>query len=88
MGVGTALLSALAGGSVVGRTVQALTQKKKADSAPTGTASTPATPQIESTVQQKDEKLARRLGRAALIATSPQGVLTTAPTGRRKLLNN
>lgn len=50
-----------------------------------------ATPQIEPAEAKpvdKEEIAARRIGRASLISTSPSGVLTTAPTGRRKLLGN
>lgn len=47
------------------------------------------TPQVEAPVPADEKKeTAQRIGRAALIATSPSGVLTTAPTGRRKLLGN
>lgn len=35
-----------------------------------------------------DEKLLRKPGRLALIATSQQGVLGAAPVGRRKILGN
>lgn len=35
-----------------------------------------------------EDKNAARIGRASLIATSPLGVLSTEPTGRRKLLGN
>lgn len=49
-------------------------------------AATAATPQV-SDAPAKDSA-ATRLGRAALISTSPLGVQTTDPTGRRKLLGN
>jgi hypothetical protein len=42
----------------------------------------------DSPAAAKEDQTAKRIGRQALIATSPQGVLTTAPTGRRKLLGN
>lgn len=41
------------------------------------------TPQVDSSSAK-----AARLGRAALIQTSPLGIQTTEPTGRRKLLGN
>lgn len=41
-------------------------------------------PQVDDTSAAK----AARLGRAALISTSPLGVQTTDPSGRRKLLGN
>lgn len=50
-------------------------------------ASQAASPQVESPASDSD-KTAQRIGRAALLSTSPQGVLTTEPTGRRKVLGN
>jgi len=54
---------------------------KTAPAAPT------TTPQVEAPSTEEERKT-RRIGRQSLIATSPAGVLTTAPVGRRKLLGN
>lgn len=48
-------------------------------------AATANTPQVENKPASDN---ASRIGRAALISTSPLGVQTTDPTGRRKLLGN
>lgn len=49
-------------------------------------AATANTPQVSDTSNK--DSAASRIGRAALISTSPLGVQTTDPTGRRKLLGN
>lgn len=54
------------------------TTKKAADISPT----TP--PKVTTEPDTKDERLART-GRASLIATTPQGVLGNATTGRKQL---
>lgn len=64
-----------------------LMEKKESDSAsPTQPVNTP---QVDSDkTDTADQKTAKRIGRAALLSTSPLGVTTTDPTGRRKILGN
>lgn len=75
------------GAQAIGGSQQAAAQKKaqKASDASMAAAQvlTPAT-----TVGDASKGDPTLLGRAALISTSPQGVLGTDPTGRKKLLGN
>lgn len=51
-------------------------------------AATSGKPNASQTVDPQTSSAMRNLGRAALIMTSPQGVLGTNPTGRYRLLGN
>lgn len=64
---------------------------KKSDQPAMATSSVGTTPNTTvdpDGAQTASDKTAARVGRAALISTSPEGVLGTSPTGRRKLLGN
>ena len=79
MGLETALLATALGATAVG-----ISQSRAAKKAANPKVEPAKSPQVE----EKSESTAKRIGRAALIATSPTGVQTTNPTGRRKLLGN
>lgn len=84
---GPAVLPLLVGAASVAGSIglsKALAPSAKANVMPT------ATPTAGQTVAGAANKTAdaNNLGRAALIQTSPSGVLGTDPTGRRKLLGN
>lgn len=57
--------------------------KKKPKS---GSASTPNSPNVSSSSTDINREDMRKRGRAALVASTPQGVLGNAPTGRAQLL--
>lgn len=76
-------LAIAAGGAFLG---SQLFKQPKTDSVATN-----PTPDASQTVGDKTANQtsnANNLGRAALIATSPSGVMGTDPTGRRKLVGN
>lgn len=80
---GTALAAGLAVSSAVSSAAQAKALKRaQADSITPDASQTVGDPTKNTTAQ------ANNLGRAALISTSPSGVLGSDPTGRRKLLGN
>lgn len=87
-------LGFLAGGAIAAGGVAAVNSQKNAArkqenamnaASARADAATAATPQVSDTPK---DSAATRIGRAALISTSPLGVQTTDPTGRRKLLGN
>lgn len=55
-----------------------------------GAAQAPAAPSVndEPTISETPEEKRKRLVRAALISTTPQGDLSPVTTGRQKLLGN
>lgn len=90
MGIETALILAAVGATGAGVASSISSSRAAKRTAATQAAPTPI-PQVgdvEDTPADERQSAARRLGRQALISTSPSGVQTTAPTGRRKLLGN
>lgn len=81
--------TALAGGLAVANSIQtAAANKAAAKAANAASNANPDLSQIVGDPTQNQTSNANNLGRAALISTSPSGVLGNDPTGRRKLLGN
>lgn len=80
--------TALAGGLAVSQAIQASANNAAAKKAAGAANATPDASQTVGDPTVNSTANANNLGRAALISTSPSGVLGTDPTGRRKLLGN
>lgn len=85
IGLGTAAAGGVGLATALAQKSQASQVKNAQQAAEQQANSTPGT-QVGDTPNTTTN--AQNLGRAALISTSPSGVLGTDPTGRRKLLGN
>lgn len=84
-----AALAAAALGLAAGGTAAAITSANKKPKSPSVSAQGLATSKTQvDDGKTQEEKDGKRVGRTALIATSPQGVLGSPSVGRRKLLGN
>lgn len=81
-----ALLTGILTSGAVSAGVRAISNRSSGGGGSGSAAAGTGAPQVDAVSEKKTN--AKRIGRAALISTSPAGVLTTAPTGRRKLLGN
>jgi hypothetical protein len=86
---GTAIVATAAsvGASIYSSVSQAAAAKKAEKAAAASGSGTPDASQTVGETPNKTE-YANNLGRAALISTSPTGVLGSDPSGRRRLLGN
>lgn len=80
------LIGALVGGGIAAITSAQSAKATKAANANQASTTPTATQTVGDTSNKTNTS--NNLGRAALISTSPSGVLSTDPTGRRKLLGN